>query len=729
MRRRGRRPVAVAVTVTVAVLLGLPGAVTGPAAAAEHPAQTASDLVAVAVDSLTPVAPRPGDTLVVSGTLTNQGATALRTVSVRLRLSPGPLANRAEITKIVDGRTERTGNALWNTQLELTSLLDPGASVPYQISLPVDSLGLPATQAEVAIISVEALGDIVVGDGLGAERVGITTTFLPWFPDPDAVTPTRVVWLWPLTDPPARDAEGTLLDTSTGDSVSYGGRLQTLLTLAARSPVPLTYLVDPALLETLQAMSSGYSVREGSATTPGPASTEAQSWLAQLQTVLARPGSQTVALPYALPDLVAMHRAGLDLDLTQAITDATDRTDRLLQSDPGAGQAPAPQVTTAMPWPADGVLDSGTLDQVRATGTRTVLLSSSMLPPQQRSSVTPDGVASLDDDDRFVAVLADNRLTAALTMPTDTTSDALLARQRLLAEVAATTLEAPTTPRTIVAAPPPTWSPDPDTTQAWLQALASSPWMRAASLDSLLDLPAAAGDGPNRRQADYRRRDRRAELPRSYLQRVVSARSALGAFRSVTSNAPTATANAVEDALDRSESLLWRADLATGRRLLTSTSRTLDTLVSQVRVVSQGTTTFPGESGVVPVVVANDLDQPVRVGVSLTATPSVRFDARPYAAFVVAGGTKGSIEIPAKVIGSGDVTVQVQLTTPDGRPYGTPTTLVVRSTAYARAAGWVVGGLLALLVALLAVNFVRRRRPPSRPTPPAQSTTAVGASP
>lgn len=719
MNRPGRRG-GRAWVVPLAVLPVLPGLL-GTAAPAALPGSAAaivaqqppSGLVAVAVDSLEPVAPRPGDTLVVSGTLTNQSPADLRTVSVRLRLSPRPLEDRAEIPRIVDGRTVRTGNALWNTQVVLTTLLAPGASVPYAISVPVDTLGLPSTTAEVAVIAVEALGDIVVGDGRGAEQVGLTTTFLPWFPQPDAVTPTNVVWLWPFSDPPARDAQNVLLDSTTGDSVTYGGRLQTLLDLAQRSPVPLSYLVDPALLETLQLMSAGYRVRAGpGTTTAGTASAAARSWLTQLRSLLSRAGAQTAALPYALPDLVALHRAGLDLDLTEAVTQAADRTDRLLRAEPTTGPPadPAP-VTTTMPWPADGVIDTGTLDQLGATGVRTVLLSSAMLPPEERTSLTPDGVAPLGDDDRFVAVLADRGLSQALAMPTDTVGDALLARQRLLAEVAATTLEAPRTPRTIVAAPPPTWAPDPDTTEAWLTASADSPWMRAVPLSTLLALPAAAGEGPVRRQADYRRRYRRAELPQPYLAKVAASRASLGAFRSVTSNAPEPTANAVEDALSRSESLLWRAALPAGRALLATTATTLDELVSRVHVVSRGTTTFPGERGVVPVVVANDLDQPVRVAVTLTATPAVRFDARPYPAFLVAAGTKGSIEIPAKVIGSGDVTVQVQLTTPDGRPYGVPTTLVVRSTAYARAAGWAVGGLLALLVGLLAINFVRRRRP------------------
>lgn len=717
MSLRLRPALASTAALAVGLLLAAGG---GPAARAAEPTPQEARAAAppatttpvlVSVDDMTPLAPVPGDTLQISGSLTNTTDADIRTVSVRLRISPRPLVNRAEIARIATGRTERTGNTLWNTQVALTALLSAHSSIGFDLSVPVDTLGLSATTAAVEIIGVEALGDLVVGDGRGAERVGLTTTFLPWFPVPGSVVPTHVVWLWPLTDPPARDSTGTLLGDGTGVSMSSGGRLRNLVDLAARSPVPLNFLVDPALVETAVTMSDGYQVRQPDGTSaPGTSRAPAATWLADLKALVARPGSETRVLPYALPDVVALHRAGQDLDVTRSVTDAGDRVGAVLD-------LPA---STTMAWPAGGVTDAGTLDVLRAAGARDVLLSAAALPADQRPGVTLDGVAPLSEDGRFVAVLADPRLTQTLELPTETPGEAFLARQRLLAEVAATTLEQPTVARTVVAAPPPTWAPDAATTMAWLTALQSSPWMRAASLDGLLALPAASDDVPARTQADYRRRDQRAELPQQYVQRVGARRADLASFRAVTSDAADPRANAVEDALSRTESLLWRANLPAGRALLDAVSGQLDRLVSQVRVVSRGTTTFPGETGVVPIVVANDLDQPVRVGVTLSGTPAVRFSAKAFPTFTIDPRTKSSIEIPATVLGSGDVAVQVQLTTADGQPYGQPTTLTVRSTAYARAAGWVVGGLLALTVALLAVNFVRRRRGPQQPQPQPQ---------
>lgn len=691
---------------SVLVMLAGPMPVTA-AASALTPRTPVIDLagaVSVQIDGLAPVAPQPGDELMISGRISNVSDIDLRTVAIRLRVSPRPLVDRAEISKIISGRSDRTGTVRWNTLLAVSPLLPAGASSQFQITVPVSSLGFSSTEPAVQILSLEALADIELGNGTGPGRVGLTTTFLPWFPKPDRVLPTNVVWLWPLTAPPARDSDGVLLDGELGTSLSAGGRLRTLLDLARAAPVPLTYLVDPALLETVAAMSKGYQQRTATGgLAAGTAGAAATAWLSDLHQLASRPGAQVSALAYALPDVVAMHRAGLDLDLTRAVTSAAARAQQVL---PGSG-------TGVMPWPADGLIDAGSLEVLRAAGARTVLLSSAALPPLAESNLTPDGVTPLIDDASFTAVLADARLSQALTMATTTPDEALLARQRLLAEVAATTLEQPGQARTIVAVPPTTWSPDPATTAVWLSALGASPWMRAASLGSLLALPAAGGTGPDRGRAEYRKRARAGELPASYLSRVADRRADLATFTSVTADPIDPVATAIEDAMARSESLLWRADLAGGRRLLTTVSNQLDELIAKVRVASSGTTTLPGETGVVPVVIANDLDQPVQVALRLYGTPAVRFEAKPFPAFTVAAHTKFSVEVPARVLGSGDVDVAVQLTTADGRAYGTPVTVVVRSTAYARAASWVVGGLLAILVFLLGVNFVRRRRTPA----------------
>ena len=61
-------------------------------------------------------------------------------------------------------------------------------------------------------------------------------------------------------------------------------------------------------------------------------------------------------------------------------------------------------------------------------------------------------------------------------------------------------------------------------------------------------------------------------------------------------------------------------------------------------------------------------------------------------------------------MGSGTLPVRIQLTTPRGRPYGEPQTVQVRTTAYSRAAAYVVTGAFVILAFLLGMNFVRRTK-------------------
>lgn len=719
--RTGRRPGAAATRgagpalLALALLSLLAALLAGPPAAAAVRAEQAnsgSGVLQVAITALTPAAPQPADTLVFSGTVTNTGSTVVRMVSVRVRMSPTGLVDRYEIGQLVAGNTNRTGNPVPGSTVALTSALDPGATIAYTISVPVADLSLSDQTPSVRIIGVEALGNPVPGDQGGAVGLGLTMTFLPWFPPGSSVRPTRVVWLLPLTDPPARDAADVMLNEGTGVSVSPRGRLSRLLALTAQYPGVLTPLIDPALTETLATMSNGgYQVRTpAGALVPGTHAVAATAWLAEAQALLApstareptqRAPTTVYAMPYAQPDLVALHRAGLDLDLTRAVTGSAGRL---------AADLPEADIGGTLVWPTDGLVDSGTLDALRAAGTRLMLLSGADFAPLSPLYETLDGVAPLTDDGKVVAVLADPGLSAALAMPTSTPGAALLARQRLLAEVAATTLEDPNDPRTIVAAPPPQWSPDPATVAVWLSALRSSPYMAPATLPSLLALPAAHGAGPSRTLADYPERARRHELSSQYLAVVELRRDQLDTFRALIPNSADPSTDRIEDALSRTESASWRTDRAGGVRLLRTVGAELETLMSTVRVLSRGTVTFPGESGVVPVTVANDLSTPVRVGLHLTGTPAARFESAPFPAFTVAPGTKVSVEVPARVLGSGDVAVAVQLLTPDGRPYASPTPLQVRSAAYAQAASWIVGGLLGVLVLLLGVNFVRRRR-------------------
>jgi hypothetical protein len=123
---------------------------------------------------------------------------------------------------------------------------------------------------------------------------------------------------------------------------------------------------------------------------------------------------------------------------------------------------------------------------------------------------------------------------------------------------------------------------------------------------------------------------------------------------------------------------------------------------------------LPGESGVIPVTVANDLDRPARVGLRLTGTPRVRFEADDVEPVTIAPGQKQTFEVLATVLGTGPVSVEITLLTPEGETFGTPATTEVRSAAYARAAQGVVLGLFGILVLLLAANSYAACARPSR---------------
>ena len=72
-----------------------------------YPSPPSDDIIAtssvdVVIDELTPLIPREGSTLTVSGRVLNLGSTTIDAVSVRLRTSSGPLDSRQLVDDIAD---------------------------------------------------------------------------------------------------------------------------------------------------------------------------------------------------------------------------------------------------------------------------------------------------------------------------------------------------------------------------------------------------------------------------------------------------------------------------------------------------------------------------------------------------------------------------------------------------------------------------------------------------
>ena len=706
--RLARRLVAAGLTAAVVLLPvlgaeGAEGAESAGRADLRPPAARSLDgpgAVTVTLTALGPVVPAPGGTLTISGIVANTTADPVREVAVRLRTSPTPVRSRAELAEILAGTAGRTGISVEATRTPVIPVLAPGARAPFTFSIPFDELRLPDDNA-VVVLGVESLGDLE-RDPDGLVQTGFARTFLPWFPNPSGVAPTRVVWLYPLTTAPSRTGDGVFLDDHLGDEIGTDGRLGRLLDAASGSPSALSWVIDPALLESLVDMADGYAVRTASGDlAPGTATLAATTWLARLRQLTST--AEVTATAYAGPDVVALHRAGLDLDIALAATTAREIPEAVLGR----------PVTGGLAWPPGGLADDGTLDVLRAAGARVVVLSAASLPPSPPVSYTPSATVDLaTGGSPLRAVAADPALSRLVADPPPTAPDGamdpLARRQLVLAELAMTTLELPSVSRTLVIAPDLAWATDVASTRELAGSLTASPWATTDRLDALVTGEAST---VTRARADYPGAARKAELPQAFLARVEAARDDLAGLRSVAPDVPGAGTAGLESALTRTESAAWRTQPTEGRRLLAAVDAEIDAQIAQVQVLSRAPVTLPGDSGVIPVTVANDLDRPARVGVRLSGTPTVRFEAADVEVVTLAPGEKRTLEVTARVLGTGPVSVAIVLLTPEGDTFGVPVRTEVRSAAYARAAQWVVAALFGMLVVLLAINVVRRRRP------------------
>lgn len=198
-----------------------------------------------------------------------------------------------------------------------------------------------------------------------------------------------------------------------------------------------------------------------------------------------------------------------------------------------------------------------------------------------------------------------------------------------------------------------------------------------------------------------------AELTSTYLANVRATSGQLASFTSVLDN-PIGVSDAFASALLRTESSAWRSQPDTGKELLATVEAQLAEQIAQVKVLSEGTVTFSGETGRVPITIENSLDRSVTVGVELRASPSIRLESQPLTDITIEPGRKVSVDIEARVVGSNTVPVRVQLLTPDGSTFGTAARIDVASTAYARAAAWVVAIAFVAIVVFVVVGVARR---------------------
>lgn len=698
-RPRGRRLLAwlAAAAACLAPLALASGAPAGAATAED----AAEPVVRVVVDSLSPAIPEPGDVLRVRGRIINESRTALTGVSVQLRRSSSPLPTRPDVVAtyaagLDPAEGEPADVPLLGTSTAVTEELPSGARRAFSISIPVDQLGLTIPGAYV--LGVDAIGREKDVDTID-NRKGVLRTFLPWFPEGSGVRPVDLVWLWPLADWPARTADDVLLSNQTPTELSAGGRLDRLLSIGDRYRSTVSWISDPALLQTVRGMSEGYQVLQDGTLVLGDREQDARRWLNGLSEATRASGMRS--LPYADVDASAITRGGMSNDVVRAVTQG-----------PGlAAAALGTSVPGDLYWAPFGRIDRPALNVLASAGVTTLILSADAMPATDEATPT-DGLATAalpTSVGTIRAVLTDPGLTQVLSLPQRSASDVIVARQRFLAETAvvAQTLPSDQASRALVVAPESVrWTPTASLVAPLLKATRSAPWLTALPLERLLAAPAPS---TSRQRGGYGDRAREAELSATYVSRIARTSADLDVFTSIIDD-PTGISEPFAEALLRAESSAWRTEPELAQRLLATITAGIAEETARVRVLSEGTITFSGDVGRVPVTIANELDRSVTVGLVLRGNPPLRLDSEPLTGIRIEPGKFASVDIDARVVGGDPLSVEVQLLTPEGEDYGRPAPITLASTAYARAAAWVVAAAFIAIVIFVIVGVTRRIR-------------------
>ncbi|MEW2075017.1 MULTISPECIES: DUF6049 family protein [unclassified Streptomyces] len=696
-------------------LVQLPAAPPADAAGADaSQAASGAGSVSVSVDTLTPGAPAEGDTVTVSGTVTNKGKQTVTDAHVGLHV--GPLLNtRSSIDSVAKSSTDvqsAIGPEVGDKYSEEFAKLTPGVSQPFTIAVPVDKLNLG--QDGVYQLAVSLSGETSAQSW--EQTLGVQRTLLPWQPD-EAGTKTKTTFMWPListvhmTAETGSDEQQTPVfhDDDLAKEISPGGRLDRMVALG--KDLDVTWVIDPDLLASVEAMTKRYEVPgEGDDTVLGGHQAVAKRWLTEVQEAVA--DKEVVALPFGDPDLASLAHNGTSVTgslshLKEATDVASSTVDAILHVQP----------STDFAWPVNGAVDPSIVKVATSAGADKVIARSDTFEETDGLSYTPSAPRPIGGG--TTAVVADARLSTAFQGDMTKASTSTLAVQRFLAQSLTLGLQTGQQ-RSVVVAPQRTPSASQAQTMAEaLTILQDGTWSESQDLTAAAEAepdPAATTKVPS--ASAYPSSLRKHELPRATFEQIGRTQAKLDKFKVILSD-QSRVVTPFGRALNRSMSVSWRGRQSEAAIYRSGIESYLDTLIGQVRLIDKSETKLSGRSATIPVTVQNNLVQGVEhLVLRLTSTNPTRleiggdsYEEQPVA---VSGGHSQSVKFTTSANANGRATVVAQLYTQDGQRYGEPVTFDVKVTEITATVMLVIGGGVLLLVLAGFRMYTQRKRAAAR---------------
>ncbi|TGJ95926.1 hypothetical protein DLJ96_09020 [Actinotalea fermentans ATCC 43279 = JCM 9966 = DSM 3133] len=669
---------------------------TDPTASSDEAGAVSTTLV-----SMSPTTVVPGDTLTVVARIHNGTQDTLETPRATLGVNWRVVSTRSALDAWAEGPTSQ--QVAGRMAVENLDPLAPGEDTTVTFSVTADDLNLePGSVWGPRPLSV------TVEDG--RERLDVLRTFFLWGESP-APLPVRISLIAPVTGP-ALGLSAPSGDDSSGDATPGSGavevgavddelgtdrRLGRLVSATADVP-DIAWAIDPAVL----------AAAERSAE---PAS---HAWAMLLRDGTA--GRTVFGLRPYDPDPAAYAQVGAALPAT-----TTPLPD---------GTTVDPAWRTDLTYPADGVLDLRTVGTSVRSGSPLVVVQGDGLAPESSVNYTPTGLATVATDaGPATALVADQPLTEVFADATSVERDAEVrstadGTQRLLADLAVVASERPTESRHLVVALPRSWDPDDAALSTVLGALHGAAWVDVSPVDELLASPVP--DVARSPLAEAEVTD--GTLPAAEMNKLQRARTEVADFATIATD-PAPVVQGAEPALVVPTAIAYRSLPDERTEAVEAAVEGAALIRSTVSVVPRGLDVMLiNTSGNLPVRVRNTLDQPVTVQVALRPDNAllkvVSFPAGP-----VPAGAEVDFKVPVRAIGSGDVSVSVELlSVPVGTVVSPPSEFVVQVRAEWENTGTAIfAGLVALLMIGGIWRTIRRGRSPRRVAELTPATGVPGA--
>lgn len=617
---------------------------------------------------------RPGENLIVTGTITNRTAQPLAALDAAVYVSSKRVDTRSALAQWLSDDPSVSGFSAGDA-LGTVSILNLGVSQARAFSISVPATALTFLTGKTGAFPLEVR--------VTAENVTLATqrSAVSWVPD-GVIPRVNVAVATPLTAPPSSTG---LLDAETLDTLtSPDGELYDYLEMAVLHSVALG--VDPMIIASIRLLGDDAPV-------------SAREWLERLENV----PNDVFTLTYADSDQLLLHRAGATAPIgpisfpdAENVAPAPQETLPTQGSTPSSSSDEDVELTPGEPtavrttidglaWPASKLQSEDDLDFLAEQGTSRTLLSSSEL---SGSSIDTPNISV----GKHRITVSDDQLSMLMRAAAQATTDGQWASAiaNLTATLAVTAEQSPST--TVVATFAREVSPNSRLVGNTLTVMETLPWVNSTALRNALN--AAPASGTLSVQSGDDESDT-GQVP--LIKELISSEKKVTEFSSVADNPQLVTGPqrlellALVSAVWAGDRVGWQA--AVGQHL-TDNSELLDS----VYIPEGSFINFPLEKGNLPITVKNELGVPVTVYVTVRAERAILKVTDPWVELKVEADSQTKVFVPVESIANGEVLTTVRLSSGTGVQISKPTIVTLNVQA-----GWETTAtvVLAVLVVLL----------------------------